>query len=119
MSRAPSLKVASAVILVGINTSTGTLAAGEKCNPPHKQCGDAPLVYQCPPCPPPGIQMATPVEAEQYRLKLEAYRRNAETLRTADTQHSLAQYQLTIKQYQRGIADYKAVINATEGQAER
>lgn len=48
--------LASATVLI----SSSALA--ERCNPPYKTCGESPLTYECPPCPPGGPHLVTDMD---------------------------------------------------------
>ena len=90
----------------------GPAAAKERCNPPHLQCGQSPITYECPPCPPGGIQLAQPGEIEKYRRSLESYREGIEAERADHESRSLVRYDKAIKEYQDGISNYKDAIGA-------
>lgn len=108
----PALSPVAAASLLIAATFANPAVAKERCNPPHLQCGQSPITYECPPCPPGGIQLARPDEIEKYRRTLESYREGIEANRADRANGSLVGYDKAIKKYQDGISTYKDAMGA-------
>lgn len=109
---APKL-VAFLALLPAIVQSTPALA--ERCSKPSRPltCGQAPLTYECPPCPPSGVGLAMPDKLEGYREALESYREGVEEMRANRPGGSLVDYDKALKKYQDGISAYKDAVAST------
>jgi hypothetical protein len=107
-----------ALLLAG--AGSGSASAAERCNPPHKTCGEGSLTFPCPPCIPGGILSrgaggrADPALAERYRLRLEDYRLELEEQRQTG-EASPREYQKGIEEYKEGVSTYRGAARDSRG----
>jgi hypothetical protein len=96
-------------LMLGVGLfAAGSASAIDDCKPKKQTCGEEPLTYECPPCPPTHLNKSA-AAAENYRSNLEDFRATIEKTRQQDHAFKPA-YDKAIVQYKDGIETYSAAI---------
>lgn len=97
------------LMLLSMNSSALARQEPRNCAPDKEVCGIEPRTFECPPCPPEGVQLRT-ANPEDYRVSLEQYREKIDRdLKVGKIDKD--EYKGAIKGYRGAIADYKDIVN--------